>query len=166
MASLLSTGKSFERLNSFPLDASSIQLTLADAIDYATNNPTAYTGQLIYISDTRTQDKIDSSLDIYGKLMYIDNNNTLQEIGTETGESDIIISRGGLSRSITILPDDGTVNVNFDSTTGDIIVTGATMNFNDTIGNLEITGATLSYNDITRDFNYKLINNYKRKEMI
>ena len=116
MASFLSTGKSFERLNSFPLDASSIQLTLADAIDYATNNPTAYSGQLIYILDSRTQDEIDSSLDIYGKLMYIDNNNTLQEIGTNQGESDIIISRGSLSGSITILPDDyvddGTLSYN------------------------------------------------------
>ena len=152
MASLLSTGKSFERLNSFPLDASSIQLTLADAIDYATNNPTAYPGQLIYVSDARTQDEIDTSLDIYGKLMYIDNN-TLQEIGTETGESDIIISRGGLSGSITILPDDyvddGTINVNFDSTTGDVTVTGAIMNFNIITGDLEITGATLSYNNVT-----------------
>ena len=155
MASLLSTGKSFERLNSFPLDASSIQLTLADAIDYATNNPTAYPGQLIYVSDARTQDEIDTSLDIYGKLMYIDNNNTLQEIGTETGESDIIISRGGLSGSITILPDDyiddGTITINFDSATGDVTVTGATMNYSDTTGDLEITGATLSYNDTTGD---------------
>ena len=65
MTSLLSTGKAYERLGSFPLDASSIQLTLADAIDYAANNPTAYPGQLIYISDARTQDEIDASLDIY-----------------------------------------------------------------------------------------------------
>ena len=155
MASLLSTGKSYERLGNFPLDASSIQLTLADAIDYATNNPTSYHGQILFIADARTQDEIDASLDIYGKLMYIDNNNTLQEIGTETGESDIIISRGSLSGSITILPDDyvddGTINVNFDSSTGDATVTGATMNYNNTTGDLEITGATLNYNDVTGD---------------
>lgn len=155
MASLLPTGKSYERLGNFPLDSSSIKSTLEEAIDYASNNPTAYHGQIIFIVDARTQDEITANVEIYCKLMYIDNDNTLQEIGTDSGESDIIISRGSLSGSITILPDDyiddGTINVNFDSTTGDITITGATMNFNDITGDLEITGATLSYNDVTGD---------------
>ena len=154
MASLLPTGKSYERLGNFPLDSSSIKSTLEEAIDYASNNPTAYHGQIIFIVDARTQDEITTNVEIYGKLMYIDNANTLQEIGANA-EGNIIISRGSLSGSITILPDDyvddGTINVNFDSTTGDLTVTGATMNYNNTTGDLEITGATLSYNDVTGD---------------
>ena len=154
MASLLPTGKSYERLGNFPLDSSSIKSTLEEAIDYASNNPTAYHGQIIFIVDARTQDEITSNVEIYGKLMYIDNDNTLQEIGANA-EGNIIISRGSLdlTGTIRILPDEdsGGVMINFDSTTGDITITGATMNFNDTTGDLEITGATLSYNDITGD---------------
>ena len=75
MASLLSTGKAYERLGNFPLDASSIQLTLADAIDYATNNPTAYSGQLIYIIDSRTQDEIEEySKQVKEKYNFIKQN--------------------------------------------------------------------------------------------
>ena len=154
MASLLPTGKSYERLGNFPLDSSSIKSTLEEAIDYASNNPTAYHGQIIFIVDARTQDEITANVEIYCKLMYIDNDNTLQEIGANA-EGNIIISRGSLdlTGAIRILPDEdsGGIMINFDTSTGDITVTGATMNFNDTTGDLEITGATLSYNDVTGD---------------
>ena len=63
MASLLPTGKSYERLGNFPLDSSSIKSTLEEAIDYASNNPTAYHGQIIFIVDARTQDEITSNVE-------------------------------------------------------------------------------------------------------
>ena len=154
MASLLPTGKSYERLGNFPLDSSSIKSTLEEAIDYASNNPTAYHGQIIFIVDARTQDEITSNVEIYGKLMYIDNDNTLQEIGANA-EGNIIISRGSLdlTGTIRILPDEdsGGVMINFNPITGDLELTGATLSYNDATGDLGISGATLNYNSVTGD---------------
>lgn len=154
MASLLSTGKAYERLGNFPLDSSSIKSTLEEAIDYASNNPTAYHGQIIFIIDARTQDEITANVEIYGKLMYIDNDNTLQEIGANA-ESNIIISRGSLdlTGTIRILPDEDSseVMINFNAITGDLEMTGATLSYNDVTGDLEISGTTLNYNSVTGD---------------
>ena len=154
MAGLLPTGKSYERLGNFPLDSSSIKSTLEEAIDYASNNPTAYHGQIIFIVDARTQDEITTNVEIYGKLMYIDNDNTLQEIGANA-EGKIIMSRGSLELTGTIrrVPDEDSsgVMINFNAITGDLEMTGATLNYNDVTGDLEISGATLNYNSVTGD---------------
>ena len=86
--------------------------------------------------------------------MYIDNDNTLQEIGANA-EGNIIISRGSLdlTGTIRILPDEdsGGVMINFDSITGDLEMTGATLSYNDAAGDLGISGATLNYNSVTGD---------------
>ena len=55
---ILPTGMSFQRLGQFPLDSSSLYNTLAEAMDYVQNNPTAYPGQMIYIADARTEEEI------------------------------------------------------------------------------------------------------------
>jgi len=47
MVSSLPTGKPYSRLDEFPLDASSVFEDLAQAEDYAKNNPTAYHTQII-----------------------------------------------------------------------------------------------------------------------
>ena len=86
--------------------------------------------------------------------MYIDNDNTLQEIGANA-EGNIIISRGSLdlTGTIRILPDEDSsgVMINFDASTGDLEMTGATLNYNDATEDLEISGATLNYNSVTGD---------------
>ena len=154
MASLLPTGKSYERLGNFPLDSSSIKSTLEEAIDYASNNPTAYHGQIIFIIDARTQDEITTNVEIYCKLMYIDNDGTLQEIGANA-ESNIIISRGSLdlTGTIKILPDEDSSKavINFNTSTGDLEISGDTLSYNDVTGDLEISGDTLNYNSVTGD---------------
>ena len=50
---ILPTGMSFQRLGQFPLDSTAIHNTLAEAMDYAKNNPTAYPGQILYVADAR-----------------------------------------------------------------------------------------------------------------
>ena len=79
MASLLPTGKSYERLGNFPLDSSSIKSTLEEAIDYASNNPTAYHGQIVFIIDARTQDEITANIEIYCKKEEISINEIKKE---------------------------------------------------------------------------------------
>lgn len=52
MSQVLPTGKSFERLDSFPIDISEKFTSHADAINYAQSNPTAWIGQIISIEDS------------------------------------------------------------------------------------------------------------------
>ena len=47
MASNLQTGKSYRRLDAFPLDASSVYSSLAEAMSYVATDPTAYVTQPI-----------------------------------------------------------------------------------------------------------------------
>ena len=54
--STLPTGKPYWRLDAFPLDASCKFDTLADALDYAQNNPIAYIGQILGVINSTTSD--------------------------------------------------------------------------------------------------------------
>ena len=47
MSSNLQTGKSYRRLDAFPLDVSSVYSSLAEAMSYAATDPTAYVTQPI-----------------------------------------------------------------------------------------------------------------------
>jgi hypothetical protein len=57
----------FRRLNSFPLDSSSVFQTLSGLQDYALNNPTAYSGQLCSVTENE-------------KVYVIKNDKTVREI--------------------------------------------------------------------------------------
>ena len=59
---MLPTGMSFQRLGKFPLDSSSLHNTLAEAMNYVQNNPTAYPGQVLYIADARTEEEINNGV--------------------------------------------------------------------------------------------------------
>ena len=50
-----------------------------------------------------------------------------------------------------VVEDSGKVMINFDTSTGDLEMTGATFSYNDATGDLEISGATLNYNSVTGD---------------
>ena len=68
---MLPTGMSFQRLGQFPLDSSSIHATLAEAMDYVQNNPTAYPGQMLYIADARTEEEIANGVAPYEAMHMI-----------------------------------------------------------------------------------------------
>ena len=68
---MLPTGMSFQRLGQFPLDSSSVYKTLAEAMDYVQNNPTAYPGQIIYVADARTEEEIVNNVEAYESLFMI-----------------------------------------------------------------------------------------------
>ena len=74
MANKFPVGQSFQRLTNSPLDATTVFDTLAQAQDYAANNPTAYSGQVIHVKDARTDEEILSDTNIYEESCYIDNN--------------------------------------------------------------------------------------------
>ena len=68
---ILPTGMSFQRLGKFPLDSSSLYNTLAEAMDYVQNNPTAYPGQVIYVADARTEEEIINNADPHEAMFMI-----------------------------------------------------------------------------------------------
>lgn len=57
----------FRRLNSFPLDSSSVFQTLSGLQDYALNNPTAYSGQLCSVTENE-------------KVYVIKNDKTIRDV--------------------------------------------------------------------------------------
>ena len=73
-------GQSFQRLTDSPLDATLTFDTLAQAQDYASNNPTAYEGQIIHIIDARTDKEIADSIESYEQSCYIDPNKEVKPI--------------------------------------------------------------------------------------
>ena len=75
---MLPTGMSFQRLGQFPLDSSSLYNTLAEAMNYVQNNPTAYPGQMIYIADARTQEEIDNGVEAYESMHMITANKEIK----------------------------------------------------------------------------------------
>ena len=72
MANKFPTNQSFQRLTSKPLDETMVFNTLAQAQDYASNNPTAYKGQVIHVKDARTSSEINEGVFIYEETCYID----------------------------------------------------------------------------------------------
>ena len=80
MANKFPIGNQFQRLNNFPLDETTVFDTLAQAQDYASNNPTAYSGQVIHVKDARTDEEKLSDANIYEESYYIDNNKEIKPI--------------------------------------------------------------------------------------
>ena len=72
MANKFPTNQSFQRLNNAPLDETVVFDTFAQAQDYASNNPTAYKGQVIHVKDARTSSEINDNANIYEETCYID----------------------------------------------------------------------------------------------
>ena len=72
MVNKFPTNQSFQRLTNFPLDETTVFDTLAQAQDYAKNNPTAYKGQVLHVKDARTDTEINNDVNIYEETCYID----------------------------------------------------------------------------------------------
>ena len=83
---ILPTGMSFQRLGQFPLDSSAIHNTLADAKDYALNNPTAYPGQILYVADARSEEEIAANVEPSESLYMV----------TASGELKLVVSKKDL----------------------------------------------------------------------
>ena len=83
---ILPTGMSFQRLGQFPLDSSAIHNTLADAKDYALNNPTAYPGQILYVADARSEEEIAANVEPSESLFMV----------TASGELKLVVSKKDL----------------------------------------------------------------------
>ena len=83
---ILPTGMSFQRLGQFPLDSTAIHNTLAEAMDYAKNNPTAYPGQILYVADARSQEEIAANIEPSESLYMV----------TASGELKIVVSKKDL----------------------------------------------------------------------
>ena len=75
---ILPTGMSFQRLGQFPMDSSSVYKTLAEAMDYVQNNPTAYPGQVIYVADARTEEEIKAGVEASESLFMITANKEIK----------------------------------------------------------------------------------------
>ena len=80
MANKFPIGQSFQRLNNEPLDSTTVFNTMAQAQEYAKNNPTAYRGQIIHVKDARTIEDLGNGVDIYGESCYIDSNKDVRPI--------------------------------------------------------------------------------------
>jgi surface protein len=87
MADKFPIGNQFQRLTDSPLDETVVFDTLAEAKDYAANNPTAYNGQIIHVKDDRTEEEKASGTYIYEESYYIDSNKELKPICSFTRES-------------------------------------------------------------------------------
>jgi surface protein len=87
MANKFPTNQSFQRLNNSPLDETMIFDTLAQAQDYASNNPTAYEGQVIHVKNARTADEINEEVLMYEETCYIDIHKNVKPICSFTYEA-------------------------------------------------------------------------------
>lgn len=72
-----SLGSAFKRADALPLDLYSVWKTKAEAEAYATSHATAYPGQILVVVEKENE------IDVI-KLYYIDENRTLQEVGSAT----------------------------------------------------------------------------------
>jgi hypothetical protein len=58
------TGRSFQRLGSFPLDESSVVGTRAQLEDYIANDPRSYAGQIVYVIEENAMVFLDANMEI------------------------------------------------------------------------------------------------------
>ena len=80
-----SLGSAFKRADALPLDLYSVWKTKAEAEAYATSHATAYPGQILVVVEKENE------VDVI-KLYYIDENRTLQEVGSATlGDNKTIV---------------------------------------------------------------------------
>ena len=77
----------FQRLSDNPLDETMIFTTLAEAKDYAKNNPTAYRGQIIHVKDARTDKEIESGTFVYEESCFINSLKDVEPICSFTYEA-------------------------------------------------------------------------------
>ena len=87
MANKFPINQSFQRLNNKPLDETTVFNTLAQAQDYAKNNPTSYVGQIIHIKDFRTNEEKNNNVEKYGVSCYIDTDKDIKPICSFTYRS-------------------------------------------------------------------------------
>lgn len=104
-----SLGSAFKRADALPLDLYSVWKTKAKAEAYATSHATAYPGQILVVVEKENE------VDVI-KLYYIDENRTLQEVGSATlGDEKTII----LDPDSKILSIKGFENAGFATAVGD-----------------------------------------------
>ena len=80
---ILPTGMSFQRLGNFPLDSSAVYKTFAEAMEYASNNPTAYPGQIVYVEDGRTEGQILNNVEAFEALFMVTADKALKLVVAE-----------------------------------------------------------------------------------
>ena len=80
MANKFPIGQSLQRLNNEPLDSTSVFNTMAQAKEYAKNNPTAYRGQIIHVKDARNEEEIIDNVKAYEKTCYINSDKDVKPI--------------------------------------------------------------------------------------
>lgn len=80
-------GHIFQRLNGGPLDETLLFNTLAEAKDYAKNNPTAYRGQIIHVRDARTDKEIEAGTFAYEESCFINSLKDVEPICSFTYEA-------------------------------------------------------------------------------
>lgn len=84
---LMSFNNTFSRLSATPLDSTSVHYSFEDAQSYAQTNPYAYVGQIISVVDQAS-----STAKAY---MIMNTEGDLEEIGTGSGASTIIVANQG-----------------------------------------------------------------------
>ena len=104
-----SLGSAFKRADALPLDLYSVWETKAEAETYASTHATAYPGQILVVVEKENE------IDVI-KLYYIDENRTLQEVGSATlGDEKTIV----LDPESKILSIKGFENAGFTTAAGD-----------------------------------------------
>ena len=76
--SVFPTNHVFQRLFAGPLDPTTMHQTLAEAKEYALNNLTSFSGQVLSVMDARTDEEIAEGLEAYCNIFYIDGNKELK----------------------------------------------------------------------------------------
>jgi hypothetical protein len=123
----------FRRLNSFPLDSSSVFQTLSGLQNYALNNKTAYSGQVCSVieNDNAYIIKGDGSIkeigfispSLFENLVYTTGNQSVS--GLKTFEEGLQVGRG-LSTS-TLFIESGFVGINNENPQGALDVSGSVL---------------------------------------
>ena len=81
MANKFPLGNQFQRLGRFPLDETAFYEDYESALDYASNNQSAYIGQHIFVKDARTEkEKQDTGIKPYSEFYYVTTNYKLEPI--------------------------------------------------------------------------------------
>ena len=79
MANKFPLGNQFQRLGRFPLDETAFYEDYESALDYASNNQSAYIGQHIFVKDARTEkEKQDAGIKPYSEFYYINSDYKLE----------------------------------------------------------------------------------------
>ena len=81
MANKFPIGNQFQRLGRFPLDETAFYEDYESALDYASNNKSAYIGQHIFVKDARTEkEKQDTGVKPYSEFYFVTTDYKLEPI--------------------------------------------------------------------------------------